>query len=221
MKSAALFDADGTLLDTMASHRALAADCVVRHFRSDGLDQEAALGMYDRTTGKPFPQQLLELFPGDANYRHRVRCAEEYMARKGGEVYGQAPAFADARACVQELAGEKVPLRVSSSTEREHIARALEREGLLPYLDGIWGYEDGRKSAHVPLARKRFQADAVFFVDDSPAVMPNLVAAGAIAVGRAGTGPGMHSPEELLKAGARYALSDLRELPGILRSLPR
>lgn len=211
-----LFDADGTLLDTMEYHAELAADCIVKHFSQEtGIDHDTAKDRYTMTTGAPFPVQLEMLFPGDRYAEERRLCAEEYRIRKGDEVYGKSSVFEDVSPCMESLQRGDVFSFVSTSTERGIIESVLQREGVSNYFREVWGLEDGEKSLHIRRARGTYKPKKAFFVGDSPSEM-ELCVHRVTTIGRYGDGPGSHSREQLLEAGASHALPDFSNLPDII-----
>lgn len=212
MKILTLFDADGTLLDTMDSHSLLATACIVKHFSETGITYEQALEGYRRTVGISFSHQLEKLFPGEGYAQKRSLCTEEYKTRKTQEVYEKAPVFPDVPDCLRLLRERGALSLVSTGTERGLIQGILDREGILRYFESVQGLEDGFKRDHIEKARKSYGPDKMFFIGDT-AHDVGLHTYGVITIGRHS---GMYSIEELLAAGASHVTADFRELPHFL-----
>ena len=206
----ALFDADGTLLDSMPYHRALAAECMVEYFEETGIDYKKALAEYDRTIGVPFLMQMEAIFP-EATAIQRILCTEAYNRRKREEVYGKAKSFSDVNGGVLEIIGAGIVPSVSTSNERDAVAGALEREGILGYFEAVRGLEDGSKSEHIEIVRKRYNPEEIFFIGDTPHDM-SMSEFGVITIGRNGDRDGEYSREALMDAGASFVTNNFKDL---------
>ena len=65
--------------------------------------------------------------------------------------FEEVPAKSGARELLQCLAEQKIPAAVATSSPREHICRALERNGLLSFFDKIYTTSEIGESKHSPL----------------------------------------------------------------------
>lgn len=210
-----MFDADGSLVDTMGYHRMLAAGCILKYFGSKRLTFDEALASYDSTSGVSFPEQLSSIFPGDAYSEKRHLCAGEYNARKADDVYSYAKVFPDVPEGVMAVRKICAGTSVSTSTERDIISAVLLREGAGGYFDVFHGMDDGSKPMHIEKIRLSYNPKTLFFVGDSPTDM-RLKEHGVVTIGRTGNAPGTHPREELMENGASFVTDDFRELAGFL-----
>jgi phosphoglycolate phosphatase-like HAD superfamily hydrolase len=208
-----IFDADGTLLNTMRFHADLAADCIHNHF---GTDRGQARADYIRTAELPFHTQLDALFPGVGYASQRAACAFEYNTRKVEEVYARAKVFPDIEPCMERLASSNVvDSVVSTNTVTNLIQPVLVAGGVSGYFSGIVGPDYGSRFQHINHARRPLHRN-VFLVSDSPGDM-GLHKYDVITVGRAGIPEdGMHMAESLLRSGATCVMDNFRGLPGIV-----
>ena len=63
--------------------------------------------------------------------------------------FEEVPAKSGARELLQCLAEQKIPAAVATSSPREHICRALERNGLLSFFDKIYTTSEIGESKHL------------------------------------------------------------------------
>lgn len=204
-----MFDADGTLVNTMGLHADLARDCIVGHFV---CERGWARQEYLRTAGAPFPRQLETIFPGDEYLEARNACVREYIERKGREVYGNAHVFPDVPKGLQLLDSGGIPLTVSTSTEKAVMGPVLTREQIIRYFRRIDGLEQGSKPHHIETVRREFDPRKLFFVGDTLSDVL-LKEHGVVTIGRYGKPEdGMRRREELLDAGAAYVTDNFRTL---------
>jgi phosphoglycolate phosphatase len=180
--AAILFDLDGTLVDTMGRFADLATDVITRRY---GLARRNARGLYLRTSGVPFSQQLEIMFgPHDGN----AAAADEYETRKDA-VARAATMDGGARAALEELRARGVTLVLSSNGMQAHVEDFADREGGLFTLALGFGGARHKGEPHVAEVCARLgmaRADLVF-VGDSLRDGELAAASGLRFVARAGT----------------------------------
>ena len=210
------YDFDGTVLDTMAAHGRLAADCMHAEF---GTEYKEAMRLYYSTTGIPFPKQLEKIYPkGPAE--KRKACADNYWNRKTAEVYRATKPFPEIKETLELTGTFAQKSTIASSTEAWLIKELTGKHGLTKYFESIWGCEEGSKQEHIARMRKKYKIAAVIFVGDSTSDVKMKEKGADLTIGKAGPKEsGMLSPAELVAAGADYATEDLRDINRILDHL--
>lgn len=126
---AVIFDADGVLLDSLSVWKELGK----RYITDLGYQPVAEM---DEIL---FPMSMEQ---GAAWLKNRFTLAysEEKIvmdlkSRIRKYYFEEVPAKSGARELLQCLAEQKIPAAVATSSPREHICRALERNGLLSFFD--------------------------------------------------------------------------------------
>ena len=144
MIRAAIFDLDGVLLDSMGIWK----DLGVRYLRSMHIRPEPGLNevlfAMSMEQGAAYlkahyhlPQSETEIGDGIA------RMLADYY-------FHEVPAKPGAAGLLEFLAERGVPMAAATSSPREHVTRALERLGLLPYLREIFTTGEVGVSKHEP-----------------------------------------------------------------------
>ena len=141
---AMIFDADGVLLDSLSVWKELG-----KRYITD-LGYQPVAGMDEIL----FPMSMEQ---GAAWLKSRFTLAysEEKIvmdlkARIRKYYFEEVPAKSGARELLQCLAEQKIPAAVATSSPREHICRALERNGLLSFFDKIYTTSEIGESKHSP-----------------------------------------------------------------------
>ena len=140
----AIFDLDGVLLDSMGIWKDLGA----RYLRSLHIQPEPGLneilfamsmeqGAAYLKEHYPLPQSEAEIGEGIA------RMLEDYY-------FYEVPAKPGAAALLNFLAERGIPMAAATSSPRTHVTRALERLGLLPYLQAVFTTGEVGVSKHEP-----------------------------------------------------------------------
>ena len=208
----AVFDLDGVLLDSMGIWKDLGA----RYLRSLHIQPEPGLneilfamsmeqGAAYLKEHYPLPQSEAEIGEGIA------RMLEDYY-------FYEVPAKPGAAALLGFLAARNIPMAAATSSPREHVTRALDRLGLLPYLQAIFTTGEVGVSKHKPaiyhLAAERLgtvPAETLVFEDSLYA----LKTAGAAGYRTVGVFDANGEEDQAgLKAAAEVYLTALTEFPG-------
>ncbi|HOS87937.1 MAG TPA: hypothetical protein PL093_00105 [Candidatus Pacearchaeota archaeon] len=165
MKIIVMYDWDGTLVDTMPAHAALAAKCIKQTF---GLPYAEAKEKYLESTGVPFDLQLEKIFPL-AESALKKQCADRYHREKMFLVYGDPVTFPGAFGTIKETANvfPSAIQVVSSSTEEPCIKEWARKSKLSRYFYYILGRESGNKQQHIQKLRQEFSRSVIFFISDS------------------------------------------------------
>ena len=208
----AIFDLDGVLLDSMGIWKDLGA----RYLRSLHIQPEPGLneilfamsmeqGAAYLKEHYPLPQSEAEIGEGIA------RMLEDYY-------FYEVPAKPGAAALLNFLAERGIPMAAATSSPRTHVTRALERLGLLSYLQAVFTTGEVGTSKHEPaiyhLAAERLGTapEETLVFEDSLYALKTARAAGYCTVGVFD----VHGEEDQagLKATAEVYLTALPEFPG-------
>jgi phosphoglycolate phosphatase-like HAD superfamily hydrolase len=160
----AVFDMDGTLIDSMPGLTVLAVDNIVKYF---GLRRSLAEYEYQRTVGRPYLEQLQYLFP-DAP--ETVKLAEYEYAKNKRQITLEAPVLPFVRGILREIVASECPVGIISSTDRALMIEVVEKH--FPNMfDWLGGYEPGqRKPDQVQTFMQSFEikrSDKAWYFGDS------------------------------------------------------
>ncbi len=158
----AIFDFDGTIVDSMSFLTQQATDLLVEQY---GMDRGKARRAYIETTGLPFVKQMELIFPGDARNESTV---SSYEARKRENLL-EFDLFPDAPGALEKIRHKGIKVCVSSGNYEDVIAEIVRFRGL--ELDLVMGFRPGFQKGldHFRFAMETFGTapDAVVFVGDS------------------------------------------------------
>ena len=208
----AIFDLDGVLLDSMGIWEDLGARYLRRlHITPEpGLNEDLfpmsmEQGAAYLKAHYPLQQSEAEICGGIA------QMLKDYYVQ-------EVPAKPGAAALLNFLAERGIPMAAATSSPRTHVTRALERLGLLPYLQAVFTTGEVGVSKHEPviyhLAAERLgtaPAETLVF-EDSLYALKTARAAGYCTVGVFDA----HGEEDQagLKEAAEVYLTSLTEFPG-------
>ena len=140
----AIFDLDGVLLDSLSIWYALGA----RYLRARGLRPEPELGQI------LFPMSMEQGADYLRTQYHLPESREEILAAFRALLqeyyFYEVPAKKGAAELLALLQSEGAALAAATSSPREHVTQALERLGLLPYLQGLFTTSEVGESKHSP-----------------------------------------------------------------------
>jgi len=210
---AALFDVDGTLLDTVEFILASVHHAFEGHPRPP-TDEAWIAGI-----GSPL-RVLAERFTSGPEEAERI--IERYRAHQLQHVELLTRPFEASVEVVRVLAGRGHPIGVVTGKSDASAAHALALTGLAPFVKAIVGATScpEHKPSPVPVLRAlerlgRTPQEA-FFLGDSVLDVQAGNAAGVVSVGALW---GAATREALAAAGARYLLDDLSEMPALVARL--
>lgn len=200
-----LWDFDGTLVDTMASHTNLASEVIVKYFK---ISKEKAKKEYIKITGIPFDKQLEIIFPGKRYKVERLKCAKEYHMRKPKEVYQKVLPVKGALETLKKLQKFGYRQFILSGTEEGIIKKWLKENKILKI--GIFGKEKGIKRDHIEILRKRFPKEKFLLVSDS---FKDLLSPVEVKIGFY---KNKKEKEYLSKANPHFLINTLKKIEKIL-----
>jgi len=211
---AVLFDLDGTLLDTRT--------LILASFR---YATQKVLGY------SPPDQQLMDMVGIPLDYQMRVfsvehadelvRVYREHNSMVHDELIKY---FPGTREALDRLKVDGMRMAVVTSKRTEVAARGLSRFNLDSYFEVLIGSNDTDKHKPNPepllLAAERMSisVEQTIYLGDSPYDMEAARAAGSVAVAALW---GMFSRERLIAADAQMELTQIEELPNLIRNLNR
>lgn len=207
MTSVALFDLDGTLLDTPGAIASAMADAV-REVTGRTIPVEEAR----MTVGLPLPAVVARLALSARRPESAARIQEAYLDRFETVLVPRASAlvFEGVPEGLRALRESAAPIGVVTSKNRLSAMRMLDAAGLLTSVDLVVGADDVTEPKPSPegllLAARRLgpvDRGRVFYVGDTAHDMIAARAAGARAIG---VSYGVGSPGELLRSGASVAV---------------
>ena len=188
MSKGAIFDADGTLLDSMP----IWEDAAARFLAGLGIEAEPDLGdvMFRLSLDEGAAYLKKTYLAGDHG---RSMTEEEIKEGVLGVIRDfyvhQVQPKAGARRFLEELAARKVPMYIATSSNREHIRAAFERLGLLHFFDGMITCEEAGASKRQPriflLAAERMglSPEDIFVFEDVIHAIRSAGSAGFVTVG--------------------------------------
>jgi phosphoglycolate phosphatase-like HAD superfamily hydrolase len=181
------FDFDGTVVDSMGGFADLASELLAREH---GVTRAEGRGMYLRTSGLPFSEQLEELFPGD---RRNRRLALEFEERKLAGFHARTY-FPDVKPGLDFLRSLGLKLAVCSNNSQENVDTFVEahREPTGVTFDHVLGlrpggFVKGRPHFDHLLAAEQATKDNLLLVGDSLKDVKKARAYGIRFLGRLGT----------------------------------
>lgn len=131
-KRVAVFDFDGTLVDSMDEFAEIASEVMPKFY---DVDKETARKLYLSTSGIPFFAQLETLFPG--NKSNEVAAKEFETIKK--ENYLSKKAFSDASDTLRELRKRKIKVIISSNNFQELVNKLVGKLDI--ECDMVLGYK--------------------------------------------------------------------------------
>ena len=183
MGKGAIFDADGTLIDSMP----IWEDAGARFLAGLGIKAEENLGEI---------MFRMSLDEGAAYLKktYNLDMTEERV-KKGilgviNDFYvNQVQPKAGAREFLKELSSRKIPMYIATSSNREHIRAAFERLGLYEYFDGMITCEEAGAGKREPTIflqaaqRMGLEPGDIFVFEDVIHAVRSAGSAGFVTVG--------------------------------------
>lgn len=163
MTLAAIFDMDGTLIDSMPGLTDLAVDVIYEQW---GLNRGIARREYLHTVGMPFSEQLAYIFPGMRNFTSRMVAESVYIKRKR-DITLEAPVLPQVMAILQKHARMHDFVVLVSSTHKSLVEEVVLKHfhGLFSHVYGWDGLAGKEAQINNFLAPNGFDSRTVGFVD--------------------------------------------------------
>ena len=216
MNRLAIFDCDGTLVDSQAAICVAMEDCFVRA----GLDPPARHATR-RVVGLNLVEAMRALLPDAAPDSH-VALAEQYKVsfaalRKGGQV--EEPLFQGLAGLLAALEQDGWLLGIATGKSDRGLAHCLDRHGIAGRFVTLQTADRHPSKPHpamieAALAQAGATCERSMMIGDTSYDMAMARAAGVTAIGVAW---GYHDAQELLDAGAHF----LAETPSDILALAK
>jgi len=219
------FDKDGTLIDSNNAITKAWGKIINEDFGIDTKEAEKVFGVtaLGQQTSVQLALTLKEHnidFPNDKLFEK----ANEIAIRMGQEV--KANPFPEVFDILCDLKKSGYFIFISSGHQESVVKEDLERTGLIKYVNYYAGVrptqpEFRKGKSHFEAAANNFGVDfsefikETVFIGDTPEDLSAAKNSGIISIARIGT----LSREKLLQLGANFVISDLSDLPEILKSL--
>lgn len=209
MKVLALFDLDGTLLDTPRAIAAVMAQAV-----HDATGEFAEEHVIRGLVGRPLPRIVNELALAVGDPQSAAAIQSAYLRRFESQLLPLSPQliFQGVKTSLQALRRSHATIGVITNKNRVSAQRMLDAAGLLPFLDLVIGADDVMSPKPSPegilWAVRESSADYTFYVGDTPDDMTAACAAGVNAIG---VTYGVGTSAELFQAGAHVTVASFAD----------
>ena len=201
MNRLAIFDCDGTLVDSGAPIYA----ALRMSFEQNGIAVPPP-SVSRRVIGLSLTEAMAALLPGEPEKRH-LQLAQDYRRafkdlRAAGEV--EEPLFEGVLDLLDALEAEGWLLAIATGKSDRGLAHCLERHGIHARFVSLQTADRHPSKPHPSMVEKAI-ADAgaspqsTIVIGDTSFDMAMAVSAGAVGIG---AGWGYHQPQELIEAGA-------------------
>ena len=141
---AVIFDADGVLLDSLSVWKELGRRYITDLGYQPVAEMDEILFPMSMEQGADWLKNRFTLAYSEE------KIVMDLKSRIRKYYFEEVPAKSGARELLQCLAEQKIPAAVATSSPREHICRALERNGLLSFFDKIYTTSEIGESKHSP-----------------------------------------------------------------------
>lgn len=141
---AMIFDADGVLLDSLSVWKELGKRYITDLGYQPVAEMDEILFPMSMEQGADWLKNRFTLAYSEE------KIVMDLKSRIRKYYFEEVPAKSGARELLQCLAEQKIPAAVATSSPREHICRALERNRLLSFFDKIYTTSEIGESKHSP-----------------------------------------------------------------------
>ena len=145
MIRAAIFDLDGVLLDSMSIWK----DLGVRYILEQG--QQPIDGMSETLFAMSMEQGAAWLKKNFTLPQSEAEIIKDMEAMLQQFYFEEVQAKPGAKALLEKLLHSGIRMAAATSSPRPHVTRALERNGLLSYMEAIYTTGEIGESKHSPL----------------------------------------------------------------------
>ncbi|WP_156678372.1 HAD-IA family hydrolase [Sphingomonas profundi] len=215
----AVFDCDGTLVDSQAAICAAMADCFV----AAGLPDPGAAATR-RVVGLSLVEAVAMLHPAGTADLHAAMAGDykrAFQRRRGAGLVAE-PLFAGVARALADLCAAGWLLGVATGKSDRGLGLCLAHHGL---ADRFVTLQTADRHPSKPHPAMLFQAmaeagaapETTVMIGDTSYDIAMAKAAGAVAVGVAW---GYHAPAELFAEGADHVVDHAADLPALLERLP-
>ncbi|HEY9677088.1 MAG TPA: HAD family hydrolase [Drouetiella sp.] len=214
MYKLAIFDFDGTLVDSAPGIIEVMKNCVDEYKLSDDVLKE-----WQMLIGVPLMRQMEIIFP-DRNEEYWLEVATRYREIYDGKTIELCPLFPHLITMLEELRKANVLVTIASSKRRHLIETVLDHHDLSKFFEFVVGAQDVQnhkphpESVHLTLQRLSMNAHDAVVIGDSTYDLDMARGANVDAIG---VTTGIHTTEILSTSQPTHIVRGLEEvLPIIL-----
>ncbi len=214
MYKLAIFDFDGTLVDSAPGIIDVMRDCVEEYKISDDIFKE-----WQMLIGVPLMRQMEIIFP-DHTEEYWLEVATRYREIYDGKTIELCPLFPHLITMLETLKASDIKITIASSKRRHLIETVLDHYELSHYFSLIVGAQDvvnhkpHPESVHLTLRRMDMTAEDAVVIGDSTYDLDMARGANVDAIG---VTTGIHTTEILATSLPKHIVKGLDEvLPIIL-----
>ena len=219
MNRLALFDCDGTLVDSQANICVAMEHC----FAQTKLEPPSRAAIR-RIVGLSLVEAIAQLHPEAEDALHREmaeRYKQAFFTLRSSGAMAQEPLFDGIAEAIDALDAAGWLLGVATGKSDRGLNHILEHHGLRHRFVTLQTADRHPSKPHpsmiaAAMAEAGAAPETTAMIGDTSFDMAMAGAAGAHAVGVAW---GYHGPDELIAAGAREVVKEARGLPGVLEIL--
>jgi phosphoglycolate phosphatase len=210
----AIFDFDGTLVDSAPGIIDVMKDCVDEYKLSPDI-----LSEWQMLIGVPLMRQMEIIFP-DHSEEYWLEVATRYREIYDGKTIELCPLFPHLITMLEALKASDIKITIASSKRRHLIETVLDYHKLSHFFSLIVGAQDVQnhkphpESVHLTLQKMDFTAEDAVVIGDSTYDLDMARGANVDAIG---VTTGIHTTEILATSQPKYIVKGLDEvLPIIL-----
>lgn len=215
MKIVVMFDFDGTLLDTEKIILEKQISLTVKYFR---VGEERARKILTETSGISFDKQLKKIIPNLTEEKIKKFLYGVWTKDILQNIYPKFSLKSGVRQTLDRLYKDGTVIILSTGSLTKVAKKILKRENIIEYFKIVFGSEYGTKFEHVKKIKNELKPDYIVFVGDGPydvSLSKMLKIKNFSTVGLVGS----ITRRELVKSGADYVISDMRELKKIVNEI--